>query len=131
MRAISRNAWSSLGRHGLALHFEGAPGRVHEALLRPVATRGKRWAVSLDGREVARFSTVDEAVDAVDFEVQRRGPHAARSARAEATWRRATCPTARAEAVTGVRPGHPPPRNLGELLALEAWALVLRPPRAK
>ncbi len=131
VRAISANAWSSLGRHGLALHFEGAPGRLHEALLRPAAARGKRWAVSLDGREMARFSTVDEAVDAVDFEVQRRGPHASRSARAEAAWRRAPCPGGRAEAVKGVRPGHPPPRNLGELLALEAWALVLRPPRAK
>jgi hypothetical protein len=28
VRAISRNAWASLGRHGLALHFERAPGRL-------------------------------------------------------------------------------------------------------
>ncbi|MFO0630668.1 MAG: DEAD/DEAH box helicase [Polyangiales bacterium] len=131
VRAISANAWSSLGRYGLALHFEGAPGRVHEALVRPVATRGKRWEVRLDGREVARFSTVDEAVDAVDFEVQRRGPHAARSARAEAPWRRGPCPAARAEAVRGIRPGHAAPRNLAELLALEAWALALRPTRPR
>jgi ATP-dependent helicase IRC3 len=37
VRAISANAWESLGRHGLALHFEGAPGRLHEALVRPGA----------------------------------------------------------------------------------------------
>jgi hypothetical protein len=67
----------------------------------------------------------------VDYEVQRRGRAVSRSARAEAAWRRASCPGARAEAVKGVRPGHPPPRNLGELLALEAWALVLRPTRGR
>lgn len=125
VRAISANAWSSLGRHGLALHFEAKAGRVSEALVRPVATRGKRWEVRVDGRSVARFSTVEEAVDAVDFEVQRRGRHASRSARAEAPWRASPAPVDRAEAVTGIRPGHPPPRTLGALLALEAWALAV------
>lgn len=128
VRAISANAWVSLGRHGLALHFERAPGRVCEALVWSVGARGRRWEVRVDGRAMARFSTVEEAVDAVDFEVQRRGPHAARSARAEASWRRAPAPDARAAAVRGIRPGHANPRNLGELLALEAWALAVRPP---
>jgi len=124
VRAISRNAWVSLGRHGLALHFERSAGAVCTALLRSVAPRGKRWEVTLDGRPMARFSTVEEAVDAVDYEVQRRGPRVAASARSVAPWRRGAVPADRASAVTGIRRGHPPPRTLGELLALEAWALV-------
>lgn len=125
VRAISANAWSSLGRHGVALHFEGARGRVSEALVRSVAARGKRWEVTLDAKPVARFSTLEEAVDAVDFEVQRRGPQVARSARAEAAWRAAPAPAERAEAVRGIRPGHPSPQSLGALFALEAWAIVV------
>ena len=46
VRAISRNAWASLGRHGLALHYEPAPGRLSEALVVARAgdgARGRRW----------------------------------------------------------------------------------------
>ena len=125
VQAISRNAWSSLGRHGLALHFERAPGRISEALVVSRAARGKRWEVTLDGEVTARFSRVEEAVEAVDYELQRRGRAVESSARREAAWRRAPVERARAERLAKVRPGAVPPRNEGEARALEAWALVV------
>lgn len=124
VRAISRNAWASLGRHGLALHFERAPGRLSEALVVSRGARGRRWEVSLDGRAVERFSAIEEAVQAVDFEVHRMGRAAESSARAEASWRRAAAPKGRAEAVAGVRRGGRAATALGDVLALEAWVKV-------
>lgn len=124
VRAISRNAWASLGRHGLALHFERAPGRLSEALVVSRGARGRRWEVSLDGRAVERFSAIEEAVQAVDFEVHRMGRAAEASARAEAAWRRVPAPRARAEAVAGVRRGGRAATALGDVLALEAWVKV-------
>jgi len=124
VRAISRNAWASLGRHGLALHFERAPGALSEALVVSRGARGRRWEVSLDGRAVERFSAIEEAVQAVDFEVHRMGRAAEASARAEAAWRRAAAPRARAEAVAGVRRGGRAATALGDVVALEAWVKV-------
>jgi ATP-dependent helicase IRC3 len=85
VRAISGNAWFSLGRFGLGLHFERFPGRTAEALVlrQPASKKSKRiWVVVVDGREQARFSTIEEAVMAVDYEVEQRGRRAALSARA-------------------------------------------------
>jgi superfamily II DNA or RNA helicase len=87
--AISGNAWESLGKHGLCLHFEKKPGRLAEVLVLARGARGKRWQVTVDGEEEARFSTIEEAVQAVDYEVDRRGRAAAASARENAAWRRA------------------------------------------
>lgn len=123
--AISRNAWSSLGRHGVALHFERSPGALSEVLVRARAARGKRWEVTLDGAPMARFSKLEEAVEAVDYEVHRRGPGVEASARAGAAWRRQRVDPARAERLARVRPGAGAPRNEGEARALEAWALVV------
>jgi superfamily II DNA or RNA helicase len=88
VRAISHNAWASLGRPGLLLHFERKGGALVEVLVRLVAARGKRWEVTMDGRVMERFSTVEEAVQAVDYEVEQMGPQARASARHEAAWRR-------------------------------------------
>ena len=88
VRAISANAWASLGRYGLVLHFERKPGTVSEALVLRRGMRGKKWEVLVDGRSMARFSELEQAVDAVDFEVQKRGPRTANSALAGAAWRR-------------------------------------------
>lgn len=85
--AISPNAWFSLGRQGIGLHFERRPGRISEALILRRAPRGKIWEVTLDGRPQARFSRIEEAVEAVDYEIARLGPHAIASARPEAEWR--------------------------------------------
>ena len=70
------------------------------------------------------FSKIEEAVQAVDFEVHRMGRAAESSARAEASWRRAAAPKGRAEAVAGVRRGGRAATALGDVLALEAWVKV-------
>lgn len=87
VRAISGNAWASLGRHGLVLHFERRPGRIVEALVALRGARGKRWEVSLDGEVMERFGQVEEAVQAVDYEVGQMGRAAQASALAGAAWR--------------------------------------------
>ncbi len=124
VRAVSRNAWASLGRHGLALHFERAPGRLSEALVLSRPTRGRRWEVTLDGSVVERFSTVEEAVQAVDYEVHRLGRAVEASAREGAAWRRAPVTRERAERLARAKVGARPPTNAGEAAALEAWAIV-------
>ncbi len=89
VRAISGYAWFSLGRHGLGLHFQPRPGLVREALVLRSRARGKKkWEVSLDGAAVASFSTVEEAVQAVDYEVDQLGRGASASALDDAPWRR-------------------------------------------
>lgn len=88
VRAISHNAWFSLGRHGLGLHFQRRPGHTSEALVLSRAARGKRWEVVLDGKPRERFSVLEEAVQAVDYEIDRMGRGAAASALASAPWRR-------------------------------------------
>ncbi len=87
VRAISGNAWFSLGRHGLALHFERSAGVLCEVTVLARAARGKRWEVALDGRVKERFSTLEAAVEAVDYEISRLGPRAAASALEDAPWR--------------------------------------------
>ncbi len=88
VRAISANAWFSLGRHGLGLHFERAAGCVSEVLVLKRPGRGKVWEVWMEGRRTAQFSAIEEAVDAVDYELEKRGRAVALSARPGAAWRR-------------------------------------------
>lgn len=90
VRAISGNAWFSLGRHGLGLHFERAPGGVTEVLVLKRPGRGSVWEVWMDGERSAQFSEIEEAVCAVDYEIERRGRAPALSARPDAAWRQAT-----------------------------------------
>ena len=76
--------------------------------------RGKCWEVAIDGRLMERFSRIEEAVEAVDYEIERIGRGAVLSAAAEAAWRRAAPP------VAGEAPG-PPAANLAEALRLSVW----------
>jgi superfamily II DNA or RNA helicase len=92
VRAISRNAWASLGRHGLLLHFEKKAGRIVEVLVSRTKARGKKWHVQMDGSLIERFSTIEEAVQAVDYEVGRLGRAAQASALETAAWRRGPAP---------------------------------------
>jgi superfamily II DNA or RNA helicase len=124
VRAISDHAWFSLGRHGLGLHFERRPGRPVEALVLSVATRGKRWEVSIDGAAKGRFSAIEEAVAAVDYEVDRMGPAVSRSARANAGWRRDPVPPALAESLPRRATEGSAPR-LGDALRLAAWERIV------
>ena len=82
VRAISVNAWFSLGRHGVGLHFERSPGQPSEVV---VLARGKRWELAIDGRITEQFATLEQAVEAVDYEIERMGRTAA--APADARWR--------------------------------------------
>jgi ATP-dependent helicase IRC3 len=94
VRAISGNAWFSLGSQGVGLHFQRWPERQSEALVLKRGKRGKAWEVSLDGRIMDRFSRLEEAVEAVDYELERFGQSCAASAREEAAWRKAPVPAA-------------------------------------
>ncbi|HWA75855.1 MAG TPA: DEAD/DEAH box helicase [Polyangiaceae bacterium] len=100
VRAISGNAWFSLGRHGLGLHFEPQRGQSSEFLVLKRAERGKKWEVSLDGRVMARFSNLEEAVQAVDYEIEQRGRLTAASALPDADWRRERVSQAEADSAT-------------------------------
>lgn len=126
VRAISAHAWFSLGRRGLGLHFERAPGRVAEALVlfRPAGAertaRGKVWEVTLDGKPVARFSKLEQAVEAVDFEVEQLGRSAFLSALPAAPWRSRPAPAELIEASGGKATG------LADALRLRVFQRVAR-----
>jgi ATP-dependent helicase IRC3 len=90
VRAISGNAWFSLGRFGVGLHFERRSGRPSEVLVLRRAGRGKAWEVILDGKSKDRFSRMEDAVQAVDYEIGRMGRGASASALEGASWRRAS-----------------------------------------
>ena len=64
----------------------------------------------MDGRPMERFSRLEAAVEAVDFELERMGRGAVLSAAPEAAWRR-TLPPGRTAGVT----------TLGEALRLSVW----------
>ncbi len=92
VRAISGNAWFSLGRHGVGLHFERPKGRWAEALVLKNGSRGKLWEVTLGGRSMARYSRLEEAVEAVDYELHQMGREVASSALPTAAWRQTSAP---------------------------------------
>ena len=56
-------------------------------LKRPGRARGKVWEVALDGKVMDRYSRMEEAVQAVDYEITRMGRAAAASALDTARWR--------------------------------------------
>ena len=87
VRAISPNAWFSLGRFGVGLHYARATNVFSSVTVLTRGGRGKRWEVVIDGRPVERFSTLEEAVEAVDHEIENRGRAAQASARHDARWR--------------------------------------------
>lgn len=90
VRAISGNAWFSLGRHGLGLYFEKKPGVTNEVLVLKLPGRGKVWEVLMDGASIERFSELEEAVSAVDYELEKLGRPIALSALPAAAWRQAS-----------------------------------------
>jgi hypothetical protein len=129
VRAISGNAWASLGRPGLLLHFEKKPGRLCEVLVLVRGSRGKKWEVSLDGKPMERFSTIEEAVQAVDYEVSRFGRAAQASALETAAWRRAPAPAGAVEELQGGKPGRPirPITTMAEAMRLAVWHRLVSP----
>jgi len=93
VRAISANGWASLGRRGLVLHLvRGRKMNEIRVLDTGRVRRADRWQVWWDGRKVAAFSQVEQAVEAVDFEVDRKGRAWARAAHERAGWRESPVP---------------------------------------
>ncbi len=123
VRAISANAWFSLGRHGVAIHFQRKPGWTSEAVVqkRGPRIRGKTWEVTVDGRTMDRFSRMEDAVQAVDYEIDRAGRACALSAREEAAWRRAVVP----ERLSATLRARVSPKDLGDALRLAVWERVV------
>lgn len=101
LRALTPNAWFSLGARGVGLHAFWTRAAERRSLPSELlildrreggAPRGKRWRVTLDGRELAQFSRLEEALEAVDYELHERGRKCASSALPEAGWRSEPAP---------------------------------------
>ena len=117
VRAISPLDWHSLGRLGLVLHIV-RKGEVIPITILSRAARGKRWHVEMDGKQVARFSHVEQAVEAVDYEVSRMGRKTWESAQPSALWRHKPANSALMGQLK-----KPPP---GRLRTIDAWRELAR-----
>jgi superfamily II DNA or RNA helicase len=126
VKAVSQLAWESLGRAGLALHLEPRAGTLSEVL---VLRQGRRWRVRWDDRERAHFGTLEEAVMAVEFEVEQRGRAVLASALPDAPWRRRPVAAALSEAAAVVRRGRlaAPIATQGAAVQLLAFARQVVP----
>jgi ATP-dependent helicase IRC3 len=122
VRAISANAWFSLGRHGVALHYARATNVISTVTVLARAARGKRWEVAIDSRVMERFSTLEQAVEAVDHEIEQCGRAALASARHDAPWRFGPPPP---EVLARLRARERPTTH-AEALRLSVWEAVTR-----
>jgi ATP-dependent helicase IRC3 len=122
VRAISGNAWFSLGRYGVGLHFEARAGRPSVVTVLKRGARGKAWEVARDGGAIERFSTLEQAVEAVDYEIDRMGRAASASARDIAPWRSRPAP---AELVARLRSSSGAATH-ADALRLLVWESVAR-----
>lgn len=114
--AISDNAWYSLGRAGLVLHFYQKKQKMSTFLvLDQGKSRGKKYQVLLDEKPMAQFSTAEEAIEAVDYEIAKMGKEAHYSAQKEATWRRDVVPPEMQHLLAQLKPPRTA-RNLGQAL---------------
>ncbi len=103
--AVSANDWTSLGRVGLVLHYLRGPAKLGEFLIIDrQADAHDRYRVFADHEEVAQFSRLADAVEAVDYEVAKKGPDAERSALPDAPWRTAPLSSAQVDALACQRP---------------------------
>lgn len=103
--AISANAWSSLGSAGLVLYYHRRKEKLSEVLVIDSRQRGKsRWQVIIDGEQVTSFSRVEEAIEAVDYEIEQAGPVSAQSAHPSATWRQRPPTERQLEALSKLKP---------------------------
>ncbi|MFT4979349.1 MAG: superfamily II DNA or RNA helicase [Myxococcota bacterium] len=85
--AITPNEWWSLGSAGLALFFFQKRDHFSQFLVLDRGQGADRYHILLDRQKVAAFSTLQEAVSATDYEVQRMGRFAQNSAQGIAPWR--------------------------------------------
>ncbi len=120
--AITPNGWFSLGQKGLGLHYWNHREQLCTAtILKIPRKRGKRYSVKLDNVEVATFTKVIDAVEAVDYEINRMGSIQRISARDDADWRLGDVPASVQQQLGAFRP----PRraeNLGDALGYLLYA---------
>jgi len=98
--AMSINAWLSLGAQGMLLCFMDRGGELRQFELRPEKRAGA--TVWLGERKLARFSTMQAAIEAVDMELGKHGDPS--TARADAGWRRAEVPDVLREELAAMSP---------------------------
>jgi hypothetical protein len=126
LRAISGHAWCSLGSSGLVLHVHLRKEKLSEYLILDSRRKGKeRYQVMLDQAPVATFSQIQEAVAAVDWEVEQRGPLSAQSARPEAAWRQRPPPPKLVEQLQALTPPRSA-RTTGEAMHYVAFGMYAR-----
>ena len=101
--AITDNAWWSLGSAGLALYFFRKKDLFTEFLITQPEGSG-RWSVQLDREAVASFSTLEEAVTATDYEIQKMGRVAKQTAHETASWRQEPVTAGLQRQLAGLRP---------------------------
>jgi hypothetical protein len=91
IKAISDKGWCSLGQRGIVLHFfsgKSSSMKFNElAILLTSETGAKRYQVLLNDREMARFSTVEQAVSSCDYEVDQMGYIAQQTSQCHSPWR--------------------------------------------
>jgi len=118
--AISLNAWLSLGALGMMLHFQDRSGELLHFELKPEGRTGA--SIWLAGRKLARLSSMNAAIEAVDLELPKYGVVA--SARPTAAWRRAPVPDSLRAALTALDPPRLAP-DVGTAIAHLALARAL------
>ena len=115
VRAISQNGWVSLGQRGVALHFSRDGRDFSELLILSTSEPGKqRYVLLLDDVEVGRARSVEEGVEAADFEVGRMGRWATETAPHDAPWRLSPAPPEALEPLRSL-PFPRPPQTLEEV----------------
>ncbi len=124
--AISVNAWLSLGAHGMLLYFMDRAGALRQFELRPEKRSGA--TVWLGDRKLARFSTMQAAIEAVDLELPKHGDPS--SARATAAWRRAEVPDELRIELAGMSPPRHA-RDVGDAIAHLALGRALQDAKAR
>lgn len=140
--AMSSADWFSLGPRGVGLYVQGSLPRTSgisdpspAAWLRNELRRREIWVIEVlrkgragryqvywDGQMKEEFTRLLDAIEAVDYELGRRGPKLWASAQADASWRRAQVPQRLAESLR-LRGGKrmAPARSLHEALRQLRW----------
>lgn len=112
--AISPNAWLSLGTQGMILYFQSGEDNLCYFEILPTTPSG--YQVWLEEQSLARFPTVQAAIEAVDYELAQGAYGTPESALPEASWRLHPV----TEPLRAALDGLTPPRkaqNVGEAMA--------------
>lgn len=120
-KAISPNGWFSLGNKGLCLHFFRQDGELSKVDILKMTTRGKKYHVFIDDKEVAKFSKITDAIEAVDYELEQMGPIEAQTANDKAEWRFGSVPGTIQQALAELKPPRTA-KNIGDALGYLSFA---------